>query len=343
MKRKIPFLGIVFLLIFLAMMNSVKAQDIHFSQYAFSPLNLNPGMTGFYNGNYRFHFNNRTQWKAVTVPYSTTSISAEMLVKKRELKQDIISAGLIINRDKAGDSEFGTTQLNLSIAYAKPINSKNNQFISIGLQPGIAQRTINYTKLTFDNQFNGSSYDPNLPNQEQFDTRKFIFFDLGAGIYWDYIFKKNLKFDAGIALFHLNNPKQTLLGNTDIKLDKKLTIFGNAEYAINNRFDIMPSFMYLKQGPYNEFDLGATVRFVKERSRINYTAINAGIFFRMKDAAFFNIGLDYKNCNLSVSYDINYSNLKPASNSRGGLEIALRYIINNASPIQKREVPCMIF
>ena len=56
----------------------VFAQDIHFSQFANSPLNLNPAQTGLFNGDYRIMANQRSQWSAVPIPYSTFSLGADM-------------------------------------------------------------------------------------------------------------------------------------------------------------------------------------------------------------------------------------------------------------------------
>ena len=43
----------------------LNAQDIHFSQFYMSPLNLNPALTGVMNCNTRFVGNYRNQWASV--------------------------------------------------------------------------------------------------------------------------------------------------------------------------------------------------------------------------------------------------------------------------------------
>ena len=53
------------------------AQDIHFSQFNNSPLNLNPAQTGLFNGDWRFVGNLRNQWSSVPVPYRTFSLSTD--------------------------------------------------------------------------------------------------------------------------------------------------------------------------------------------------------------------------------------------------------------------------
>ena len=44
---------------------TVEAQDIHFSQFYMSPLNLNPALTGIMNCNMRVSSNYRNQWSSV--------------------------------------------------------------------------------------------------------------------------------------------------------------------------------------------------------------------------------------------------------------------------------------
>ena len=53
------------------------SQDIHFSQYNLSPLNLNPSLTGAFQGDLRFIGNHRNQWSSVSNPYATFGFSFE--------------------------------------------------------------------------------------------------------------------------------------------------------------------------------------------------------------------------------------------------------------------------
>jgi hypothetical protein len=65
---------------------------------------------------------------------------------------------------------------------------------------------------------------------------------------------------------------------------------------------------------------------------------------RNKDACFLTVGYDYQDFFMGLSYDINFSKLVPASNARGGFEIAVRYIINRFKPkrIEHRVCPDFI-
>ena len=51
--------------------------------------------------------------------------------------------------------------------------------------------------------------------------------------------------------------------------------------------------------------------------------LTAGAFYRLRDAVVPVVKVKYNSLALGVSYDVNTSSLKPASNMAGGLEITL--------------------
>ncbi len=61
---------------------------------------------------------------------------------------------------------------------------------------------------------------------------------------------------------------------------------------------------------------------------------------RAKDAGFVVGGIKYDAWNVGVSYDINTSNLRPASNGRGGFEFSVIYILNHPSIIVRPPKVC---
>ena len=91
--------------------NFYKSQDIHFSMYPLSPLNINPALTGNFIGDFRANSIHRSQWSAVTVPYSTYSISSDFKTKKK------VPLGILINQDRAGDSLFKILLNNLELDF----------------------------------------------------------------------------------------------------------------------------------------------------------------------------------------------------------------------------------
>ena len=323
------FLHIIVFLLGIIPFSIVKGQDIHYSQFYLSPINLNPAMVGQFKGDYRFIGNYRTQWQSVTIPFTTISFAAD--AKKLFNRKDV-AAGIQINQDRTGDSKFNTFQINLSGAYMKPISKDSSRTLSFGLQSGFTNRSINYNPLSFDAQYNGYYYDPNLPTQETFlkASRTYLNLHMGVAYFWKVAPRKSI--NAGMALFNINKPKQSFFNNDGIKLDRRYVFHAGAEWKIHEKFNILPSMLFMAQGTYKEFDLGASVKYILTDFIGIYRTVWAGLFYRNKDAGFLTAGMDYDQWKVGISYDINVSTLIPASNHRGGLELAIIYIIDKTPP-----------
>ena len=303
---------------------NVYAQDIHFSQYDMSPINLNPAYVGQFVGDYRFVGNYRTQWSSVTIPYNTFSVSADA----RNLYNNF-SGGIIINQDKAGDSRFKTFQANVSGAYSIKVGTDSSQTISFGVQTGITNKSLSYDPLFFDVQYDGYAYDPTLSNQENFVKSSNTYLNLHTGVSYHKQIDKRKNINGGIALFNITKPKQSFYNESAVKLDRRLVINANSEWKVHEKVNILPSLLLMRQGKYTEFNFGASAKYILLDFIGLYRTVWAGFYYRNKDAGFVTVGMDYDNWKAGISYDINTSTLVPASRSRGGFEISVIYIINN--------------
>ena len=61
----------------------VMAQDIHFSQFYDSPLNMSPALTGT-DAPFRANLNYRSQWSAFGNPFQTIAGSVDMALMKNK-------------------------------------------------------------------------------------------------------------------------------------------------------------------------------------------------------------------------------------------------------------------
>lgn len=321
---------------------SLSGQDIHYAQFMYSPLNLNPAMTGFFDGDYRFTLNHREQWNAVSIPYKTFSGSFDMNLSGLSNEKNRINAGIQFNSDKAGDSEFGTLEVIFSGGLLKRLDLEGKHFISGGIQAGIVQRSINYNKLTFDNQFNGDVYDPTISPEENFETSRFYYFNFHAGLGWHYRLNDNYKVGAGLGLQHINKPAQSFFENKSVRLPMRLQINVNAEVILTSRISFLPDMLWMKQNTFTELNGGGQVKFTLSEKPGKQYALFLGAEMRLRDAIIPMVGMDYNSIHVGVSYDVNFSGLKRASNGRGGFEFSLIYIIKKV----KQEIskpPCVIY
>ncbi len=320
---------------------SINAQDIHFSQFGSSPLNLNPAQTGFFNGDYRFVANHRNQWKSVTTPYKTFSGSAEMVLNGLSDSRNKYNAGLLFNHDKAGDSKLSLTQFALSLSVIRPLDEDGHHYLSAGIQAGYVIRSINYSELTFDEQYNGDVYDPGQANTEQFENDNHGYADVSAGI--SYLFKteNNFKAGTGISFQHINRPSDAFFGQK-AKMFSRMQFDVKLDFPLAGRFDLVPAVLYMSQGSFREFTGGTSFRYrLSELPGRSYSFYLGG-WMRRKDAAIVSAGVDYNNLNVGVSYDFNTSDLDRASNGKGGYEISLIYIIRKVKPIGIKP-PCPLY
>jgi type IX secretion system PorP/SprF family membrane protein len=335
-------LKVLKVLLLLLVCDSATAQDIHYSQFNSSPKNLTPAQTGLFDGDWRFVGNYRSQWLAVPVPYKTFSLAADTRFSKL-LKNDVPAAGLVINTDKAGDSKFTTFQALASLAYIKKLTADSTNFLSLAIQPGFTTKSFNVNGLTFDNQYNGDTYDKNLLSGENFPKTRITYFELGAGL--AYLWKKNARnqINIGISALHLTQPKQSFFNNEEIKLDMKTCVSGLAEFPIAEKLDVIPTFMYQSQGKFKETLIGGFGKYYLKPINGLTTAVSLGAFYRLKDAFIVVANMDYKNFNVGVSYDVNISGLIPATNRRGAFELSVIYIFKKEPVFIAKKRVCPIY
>ena len=328
----------------------LRAQDIHFSQFYASPLNLNPSLTGLFGGNLRGVVNYRNKWNSFA-PFTTYAGSVDVNVGQGFLRNDLVGIGVNFYNDVAGDAEFSTTQANFSVSYIKTLGSRfARNYLSVGFQGGLAQRSVDYTKLTFGSQFNGFEYDPSLSTGETMAFENFSYMDLGAGITWMIVPKDEMNFYIGLAFHHLNAPDQSFTGLSKDNLYLRTTGHAGALIPLNDEVDLVPGVMAMVQGPHYQINGGMNVKYTINDLSYKETAVSLGIWQRIgldelsdyrSDATIVSARLDYLNLSLGVSYDINVSSLQDASNALGGPEISLIY--TTGLPHRDRKLDCPRF
>jgi type IX secretion system PorP/SprF family membrane protein len=329
------------------------AQDLHFSQYNETPSLVNPALTGASHV-LAASVIYKDQWRGVTVPYKTYGASFEMKFKasnweksaqnKTKSYQKSISrlaGGISFFSDKAGDGNMGTSQVNLSLASFVPLNKNNS--LSVGLQASIVQRTIDFSKLIFPDQFNGLVYDPNSSNGENIAAQSYIYPDVAAGINWNYGYTKrelgqthNYRANIGIAMYHINEPKQTFLIGGNERLAPKYVFHGNLLFGIEGTHVILePSYLVQFQGPSKEILAGLMYKYLFQSDNSKYTGfikqttIGLGATYRNLDALIISTVIESGQYTFGFSYDLNTSKLTSASYGRGGPEIFLRFVTPN--------------
>jgi len=307
-------------------------QDPHLSQFYHAPLSLNPAMTGLMNHDIRMSANYRTQWASITTPFQTIDASLDASILAGPNSDDFFGVGLSLTNDKAGDTDLKATGVHLSGAYSKALTSDAEHFISIGGKFGMVNRSLNFTSLTFDSQFNGETIDNSLNSGEEFERTQFTFADFAAGISWFYASNDQTKMYAGASLAHINEPDQRfLVGGIPDNLYRKWTFHLGGEIPLNDELSVIPRSEVLVQGPHKEFNVGALLKYnltpgiLPEEGGMS---VQLGTTHRWLDAQIAVVRFDYLQLGISFSYDFNISALSTASRGLGGPEIAVIYKTN---------------
>ncbi len=330
-----------------------SAQDIHFSQFYLSPLNLNPALTGVMNCNVRLTTNYRNQWASVlkSNAYSTYSVSYDQRFPVG--RYDYFGIGGTFWGDKAGEADFKTLTGKLSLSYSKKMGGgrNNGHFLVIGVEGGAAQRSLDFLKLRWGTQHDGrGGWDETINSLEgSFDRDQFIFADLGAGLLWFMVFDKHNNLYFGGAYHHLNRSNLSFGSSTVDLLYSRYTFHAGGEFQLNNRLSLLPGVIVMSQGPSFQINAGTSFRFLLSKGRNSNQSFQIGLWSRISnkietgvltDAAIISTRFDYDNFSLGFSYDINVSPLKAASKYHGGFEFALMYKI--CGPV-RRGVYCPSF
>lgn len=315
----------VFCLLLLA--PALQAQDIHWSQFNDNPVFQNPGNAGHFKGDVRFVGNYRDQWRSVTVPFSTLSISADANLTRNKN----IGYGLLFFHDVVGDGQLRTIELQGNVSFQMKLTADSTHCIRPGINIGMNHRQLNFNQFYFDSQYDGVQYNPALSTNENLVSDRKTNFSAGAGIIYQYYKNERFTATAGIGAFNLNRPNQGFY-NTVIPRDIRINVFGKGLFRLNYDWDLVPAFQVSVQGKYREFNVGSSVKYTLINRLGQYRALYGGLWYRNSDAAFITLGMDYQNWFAGISYDINFSKLVPASRARGGIEVAVRCILFRVKP-----------
>lgn len=202
------FKRILFIFLFPISFAQVNGQSLNFSQYFNNPLFVNPANTGFNpDMDYRIGGNYRNQWASTSSPYKTMGIWADSKLFANRFENGWMGIGGGIMRDVAGSGSLSSTSANLSLAYHQMLGYKS--LLSAGFSAGIVSKRIDFSKLTFDNQWNGQFFETTIPSNEPFAYSQAAYLDLSMGVNYALFASENAYFNAGISIDHINRPKES--------------------------------------------------------------------------------------------------------------------------------------
>jgi type IX secretion system PorP/SprF family membrane protein len=324
MKTIFTLILSVFLLIFSN--QAILAQDINFSQFYDMPILRNPSLAGIFEGDMRFTSAYRNQWQSVTVPYRTIALGTEFKTIVSRNTSDFVSFGFQLTNDVAGDSKLSRSQILPFLNYHKSLSAYKNAYLSAAFMAGPVFSRFDPTKLRFDDQYTGGSFNATNPTRQYINNTNLTYWDPSAGITFSSESGENTQYYVGVGVFHLSNPTVSFQPQNDFKLNKKYVLNMGLTTMTN---DINKLTLYadvFKQGGAIQAQGGGMITHdLIQTEEDNTVSITGGLFYRLNDAVIPVIKLDYYKLSIGATYDVNISKLLPSSQAKGGLEVTMTY------------------
>jgi type IX secretion system PorP/SprF family membrane protein len=323
----------IFLLMILFAGSAAHAQDFHLTQYDGAPLYLNPGLTGLFQGKHRVCGAYRSQWSSITPnEFVTVGLSYDQKVRKYAL-------GFQMMNERAGTGSYNVFGLNLNGAYDIPFGKSKFNHVSLGLNAGVIQKSVNIAQLTFDEQYrytNGGGFDQGMGNGESQGGQNIILPDVGVGaVYYYSNDMSRLNPFAGASAFHLNRPNESFYSGNN-KLPIRYAFHTGVKFSASNRYQLIPKMLFMRQSNAQEISTSLISHYYLEGSD---SYLIFGPTWRNKDAMIMEFGLKLNTFTYRVSYDVNYSSLQTATNRRGGFEFSVVYTSRKPAPSRVPSCP----
>ena len=320
------FLKSGLLLIALAAPFLTMAQaDVHFSQFHETTVLRNPALVGVNEQDYKVSLLYRNQWSSMPNPFQTGMLTAEGRFPVSYSSSDFVSVGLLGYFDKAGSVDRKITTFYPAVNYSKCLNTNTNTYLSMGFTGGYLQYSIDQTKATYNNQYQ-NGFEPTIAG-ENLPTSRIGTFDVGAGLNFSTIrgANKDMLYMVGVSAYHLTRPSNSFYRDPTMNLAMRWNANAGFSKQATDQVVYQVHLNYAQQGQFREIVGGGMLGWnaVRSGGASNVFTIYGGLFYRYKDAVIPTFKLRYKDMEFSMSYDVNVSTLKAATNMRGGYEIML--------------------
>ena len=292
------------LLLFFSMLcKIVLAQDIHYSQITSSKQLINPALTGSMDENLKLETKYRSQLFTTASTYNTSSIALDAKIPMpNKVTDDVLAVGGMVLLDNVNNGVFRTTQVTLNAAYHKVLGSnyQSKSILSFGTGVTYGESKLDYSLLSFDQQFDFDGFNLSLPTGEPTMLAKTANFSVSTGLLYSRI-AESYRFSFGVAGYHLNEPKQSILNDANQKLSKRLVYYSDLGINLNPGLVLNVSAMHQSQAKSAETIIGSYLSFnMTDRSTLKF-----GVFDRINESIIPYFGFRIGKVALDITYDVN--------------------------------------
>lgn len=343
---QLPLFGKILIILLWVLSIKMYGQDPVFSQFYLNKSYLNPAYAG-YTKDFSVGFQSRYQWTHIPGVFLTNTAYLNFGSPSTRL-----GFGIQFYDNTEGEGRLNTRSGAFQLSYNLPGRFGNKlgnkmygkkYIISIGLQGAIGQKSIDWTKFTFGDQLD--PYEGLIKQRTaltQGTETSNIIYDISAGIRARSEFGKRRSYISfGIAMFHMNNPKESFFGfytTLDPRYTGHFFIHFQTKKFVNNPSYLSIGYVFDRQQVLQT----NTLYIAKELGKY----FTLGVAFRRKlvfnidhnnDSFIMQFTLRNKSFTIGYSYDLTVSSLG-ISSTYGSHEIGLIYVFKG-SKLKKRNKP----
>ena len=271
-------------------------------------------------------------------PYVTGTLSydTKALQNKNVYSQEnnFLGIGGMFMFDRAmggvAKATFGSLNLSYNIKLSEGTLTHR---LAAGFGATYGKRTVDYSRLNFEEQYTGFGFNTNLPTGENALSEMKGFVSVNTGLTYSITSENSSNFDIGAALFHVNNPKQTFLNDDNQRLAVRKVVHANFETYINDRTILNSAAIYQLQGGARYLSAGIGYYLGDDKGPI----INAGLWYWAENGFVPYLGLAINNFQFGLTYDYTTSKLSEAARKPSSIELSL---IFRGSREPSKNIPC---
>lgn len=317
-------------------------QDVHFSYYQFTPVDVNPANAGAFYGSYRINAIYSDKYASVTArPYRNLDLNLDAPIIRGIRKQDWVGIGVgAIKIPELNTSGYATqilTGIKVGLAYHLSLDKKQTSILTLGGQISSGSRSYDY--LNFDTRYeleNPKTQDPEL-NQISKDlgssTEKYPLTrgitDINVGVLYNKR-QKNSDLKLGVAIKNVNTGANSVFNKANNGATNKYSrnlgihVHGAYDMALNDKINITPGFLYYTYGKANALNINTQAMY--NLDPVKEIKVGAGLGLRNFRSILTILGGEYKGIKVGFAFDIDITSLTPESNGVGGYELCVGYI-----------------
>ena len=290
---------IALVIILLGAHQAFGQQDKSMSMWSQSPMMYNAGSVATGEEDYSFFTNFRYQWFTVgNKPMRTNILNASFKIPDGFLGSNNFGIGINAVNDQTGDIGFMTTAVSVPINYTMALDRRNK--LSVGVAPGYYQQGYDPSLQTWENQWTGGGFNPNINSEPSLDPdASYSTIDISSGVFYQHTLRNKTLLYGGIGLNHITRQKINFSFTGD-RLYMQTVVHAGANIFTKKRdLRIQPQLMYFKTGPGSNLIGGVSLEHIlKEGSaitNINKTVtVNYGFYYRHNDALVTTFGFKIK-------------------------------------------------